>query len=234
MSGYHGCYLRVDLTTGSSERVALSERLLRRTLGGSGLGVALLLREGAAEVEPLSPAAALAFVFSPLVGSPLTTSAKFAVVSKSPLTQRINDSLASSGFAIAGKKTGHDAIVLVGRAERPSILVIDDADVRLEPADEFCGLSTRETQTRVRERFGADYQTATIGPAGEKLVRYATISHDGRHAGRGGSGAVLGSKNIKALAVRGSHRPHWAEPAALVALAKQLSEKSFGDRKSVV
>ena len=118
--------------------------------------------------------------------------------------------------------------MLVGRAERPSILVIDDADVRLEPADEFCGLSTRETQTRVRERFGADYQTATIGPAGEKLVRYATISHDGRHAGRGGSGAVLGSKNIKALAVRGSHRPHWAEPAALVALAKQLSEKSFG------
>ena len=228
MSGYHGCYLRVDLTTGSSERIALSERLLRRTLGGSGLGVALLLREGAAEVEPLSPAAALAFVFSPLVGSPLTTSAKFAVVSKSPLTQRINDSLASSGFAIAGKKTGHDAIVLVGRAERPSILVIDDADVRLEPADEFCGLSTRETQTRVRERFGADYQTATIGPAGEKLVRYATISHDGRHAGRGGSGAVLGSKNIKALAVRGSHRPHWAEPAALVTLAKQLSEKSFG------
>ena len=135
MSGYHGCYLRVDLTTGSSERIALSERLLRRTLGGSGLGVALLLREGAAEVEPLSPAAALAFVFSPLVGSPLTTSAKFAVVSKSPLTQRINDSLASSGFAIAGKKTGHDAIVLVGRAERPSILVIDDANVRLEPAD---------------------------------------------------------------------------------------------------
>ena len=228
MSGYHGCYLRVDLTTGSSERIALSERLLRRTLGGSGLGVALLLREGAAEVEPLSPAAALAFVFSPLVGSPLTTSAKFAVVSKSPLTQRINDSLASSGFAIAGKKTGHDAIVLVGRAERPSILVIDDANVRLEPADEFCGLSTRETQTRVRERFGADYQTATIGPAGEKLVRYATISHDGRHAGRGGSGAVLGSKNIKALAVRGSHRPHWADPAALIALAKQLSEKSFG------
>ena len=226
--GYHGCYLRVDLTTGLSERIALSESLLRRTLGGSGLGVALLLREGAAEVDPLSPEAALAFVFSPLVGSPLTTSAKFAVVSKSPLTQRINDSLASSGFAIAGKKTGHDAIVLVGRAERPSILVIDDADVRLEPADEFCGLSTRETQTRVRERFGSDYQTATIGPAGEKLVRYATISHDGRHAGRGGSGAVLGSKNIKALAVRGSHRPHWADPAALIALAKQLSEKSFG------
>jgi aldehyde:ferredoxin oxidoreductase len=228
ISGYHGSYLRVDLTTGSAERVALDESLLRRFLGGSGLGVVLLLKEGAAEVEPFSPEAALAFVFSPLVGSPLTTSAKFAVVSKSPLTQRINDSLASSGFAIAGKKTGHDAIVLVGRAARPSILVIDDDRVRLEPAEEFRGLSTRETQNRVRERFGADYQTATIGPAGERLVRYATISHDGRHAGRGGSGAVLGSKNIKALAVRGSQRTQWAEPSALIALAKQLSEKSFG------
>lgn len=228
ISGYHGCYLRVDLTTGSSERVTLDESLLGRFLGGSGLGVALLLKEGAAEVEPFAPEAALAFVFSPLVGSPLTTSAKFAVVSKSPLTQRINDSLASSGFAIAGKKSGHDAIVLVGRASRPSILVIDDNRVRLEPADDFCGLSTRDTQSRMRERFGADYQTATIGPAGERLVRYATISHDGRHAGRGGSGAVLGSKNIKALAVRGSQRTQWADAPALIALAKQLSEKSFG------
>lgn len=228
MPGYHGCYLRCDLTTDSSESVPLDESLLRGFLGGSGLGVALLLNEGAAEVEPLSPEAVIAFVFSPLVGSPLTTSAKFAVVSKSPLTQRINDSLASSGFAIAGKKTGHDAIVLVGRAARPSILVIDDAQVRLEPADEFWGLSTRETQDRVRERFGADYQTATIGPAGERLVRYATISHDGRHAGRGGSGAVLGSKNVKAIAVRGSQRTPWAEPSALIAFAKQLSEKSFG------
>src|SRR6185312_7273375 len=111
-----GCYLRVDLTTGVAERVPIEESLLREYLGGSGLGVALLLKEGVAGVDPLSPAAALTFVFSPLVGSPMTTSAKFAVVSKSPLTQRINDSLASSGFALAGKRCGCDAIVLVGRA----------------------------------------------------------------------------------------------------------------------
>ena len=226
--GYHGCYLRVDLTTGSSERVVLKEGLLRNFLGGSGLGVALLLGEGAAEVEPLSPRAALAFVFSPLVGSPLTTSAKFAVVSKSPLTHRINDSLASSGFALAGKKTGHDAIVLIGKAPEPSILVIDDDRVRLEPAGPLWGLPNRDAQQRLRERLGPDFQTATIGPAGERLVLYATISHDGRHAGRGGSGAVLGAKNIKAIAVRGSRRVQWAEPQALVALAKGLSEKSFG------
>ena len=226
--GYHGCYLRIDLTTGSSERVALDEDLLRSHLGGSGLGVALLLKEGAAEVDPLSPSAALAFVFSPLVGSPLTTSAKFAVVSKSPLTQRINDSLSSSGFALAGKKTGHDAIVIVGHAAEPSVIVIDEQGVRLEPAGSLGGLPNREAQAQLRARLGTDYQVASIGPAGERLVRFATISHDGRHAGRGGSGAVLGSKNIKAIAVRGSRRCSWGHPDELIDFARKLSEKSFG------
>ncbi len=226
--GYHGCYLRVDLTTGSSQKVELPEAMLRQFLGGSGLGVALLLSENAATVDPLSPDAVLAFVFSPLVGSPLTTSAKFAVVSKSPLTNRVNDSLASSGFALAGKKTGHDAIVLVGRARQPSIVLIDDDEVRLIAADEIWGLPNRAAQTNLKARFGPEFQTATIGPAGEKLVRYATISHDGRHAGRGGSGAVLGSKNIKAVVVRGSRRVEWADPTTLIKIAKDLSSKSFG------
>lgn len=228
VSGYHGCYLRVDLTTGLATRIDLSTALLRCFIGGSGLGVALLLRENSATVDPLSPEASLAFVFSPLVGSPLTTSAKFAVVSKSPLTDRINDSLASSGFALAGKKTGHDAILLTGRAARPSIVLIDEAEVRLIAADDLCGLSIRETEQRLKDRFGVEYQTATIGPAGERLVRYATISHDGRHAGRGGSGAVLGSKNVKAILVRGSRRVDWADSPTLTAIARDLSEKSFG------
>jgi aldehyde:ferredoxin oxidoreductase len=228
LPGYHGRYLRVDLSTEQFTSVPLDSRLLREHLGGSGLGVAILLQEGAATVEPLAPEAVLAFVFSPLVGSPLTTSAKFAVVSKSPLTQRINDSLASSGFALAGKKTGFDAIVLVGRATSPSILIIDDDNVRLEPATDVWGCTNSEAQQKLRSRFGNDFQTATIGPAGEKQVRYATISHDGRHAGRGGSGAVLGSKNLKALVVRGTQRVTWAEPIALANLAKEISKKSFG------
>jgi aldehyde:ferredoxin oxidoreductase len=227
-SGYHGCYLRIDLTTASSSRIALEEDRLRRFLGGSGLGVDILLGERSAEAEPLSPEAAIAFVFSPLVGSPLTTSAKFAVVSKSPLTERINDSLASSGFALAGKRTGHDAIVLSGNAQQPAILIIDDDRVRLEPAGELWGLGNQAAQEQLRGRLGAEYQVATIGPAGERRVRYATISHDGRHAGRGGSGAVLGAKNIKAIAVRGSQRVEWAHAEELVRLAKRLSEKSFG------
>jgi aldehyde:ferredoxin oxidoreductase len=226
--GYHGCYLRVDAATGQAEQLLLEPSVLRHFLGGSGLGTWLMLREGAASVDPLAPQAPLAFVFSPLVGSPLTTSAKFAVVSKSPLTQRINDSLASSGFAIAGKKTGCDAIVITGRAERLSILVIDDGIARLEPADDLAGLFCGETQTRLRTRLGTDYSFAVIGPAGERLVRYATISHDGRHAGRGGSGAVLGAKNIKAIAVRGTQRTAFAHPRELTAFAKDLSARSFG------
>jgi len=226
--GYHGTYLRVNLTTGRSIPVPLETETLRGSIGGSGLGVALLLNEGTPTADPLAPEAALVFAFSPLVGSPLTTSAKFAVVSKSPLTQRINDSLAGSGFALAGKKTGHDAILLVGKAPTLSILIIDDGQVRIESAEDLAGLSNSETQDRLRSRLGPEFQTATIGPAGERLVRYATISHDGRHAGRGGSGAVLGSKNIKAVAVRGTHRVAWADPAALVTKARELSEKSFG------
>jgi len=220
--------LRIDLSTGESNSVALDESRLRRTLGGSGLGVDILLEEDAATADPLSEAAAIAFVFSSLVGSPLTTSAKFAVVSKSPLTERINDSLASSGFALAGKKTGHDAILLTGRARQPSVVLVNDDSVTVLPAGALWGVENSESQQRLHERFGSDYQFATIGPAGERLVRYATISHDGRHAGRGGSGAVLGAKNVKAIGVRGSRRVEWAYPTELTAYAKRLSEKSFG------
>ncbi|MCE9557140.1 MAG: aldehyde ferredoxin oxidoreductase family protein [Planctomycetes bacterium] len=226
--GYHGRYRRIDVGLGQSTDMGLDENVLRRFIGGSGLGAYLLLREKADAVDPLSPGAPLAFVFSPLVGSPLTTSAKFAVVCRSPLTQRINDSLASSAFAIAGKRCGADAIVIVGRAAEPSVLVIDDDDVRVEPAEELWGLSCDEAATLLRKRLGADFQIAAIGPAGERLVRYATISHDGRHAGRGGSGAVLGAKNIKAIAVRGTRRTTWAHASGLVDLARDISARSFG------
>src|SRR5688572_4078006 len=134
--GYHGAYMRIDVTDGSAERVPLAKTTLRQFLGGSGLGVRLLLDEGSAHVDPLDSAAPLVFAFSPLVGSPLTTSAKFAVVSKSPLTDRINDSLASSGFAIAGKQCGCDALMIVGRAPELSVLVVDDGQVRVESAAE--------------------------------------------------------------------------------------------------
>jgi aldehyde:ferredoxin oxidoreductase len=225
--GYHGRYLRVDLTTSKGTWHHLAARILRDFLGGTGLGAYLMLSQRQAAVDALSPQSCIAFVFSPLVGSPLTTSAKFAVVSKSPLTGRYNDSLASSGFAIAGKHCGADAIVVTGRAPRPSVLVIDNGQVSLLPAGTLWGATTSAAQAALKTQLGAEFQIAVIGPAGEHQVRFATISHDGRHAGRGGAGAVLGAKNLKAIAVRGRQRCSWAHPAELYEYAKLLSRRSM-------
>lgn len=228
MFGYHGRYLRIDATTGAASSIALPENVLRRFIGGVGLAAWLLHRECPVGVDPLAPDNPLAFVFSPLVGTPLTTSAKFAVAAKSPLTDRFCDALSSSRFAIEGKKTGFDALVIVGRAESPSVLLIDHGAARLEPAIDEWGQTTPSATRALQDRFGPDWAFAVIGPAGENLVRFATISHDNRHAGRGGLGAILGSKNLKAIGVRGSHRTPVADPAGVIAAAKELSARSFG------
>ena len=130
--GYHGQTLHVRLDDGASRREALADATLRSFLGGSGLGTKLLLDAQAPCVDPLAPEAAIVVALSPLVGSPLTTSAKFAVVAKSPLTNRISDALASDRFAIELKHAGLDALVITGAAPAWSILVIDDGAVRLE------------------------------------------------------------------------------------------------------
>jgi aldehyde:ferredoxin oxidoreductase len=228
--GYTGRALVVDVsaTSATGSVFDLPERVLRAYLGGVGLGTWLLHRLAPARVVPLAPEAPLAFVFSPLVGTPLTTSAKFAVLAKSPLTGLLTDALASSQFAIAGKLTGHDAIVVRGRAAELSVLLVDAGGVRLEPAPELAGMSAAAAETAVKERFGRGWRTAAIGPAGERGVRYATISHDGRHAGRGGLGAVLGAKNLKAVLVRAGTKVEVADPAAVLAAAKDLRQRSFG------
>ena len=241
IGGYHGQYLKIDLSHVPSQDLdrdaeqdspaiaakPIPASVLQTFLGGSGLGVWILNNEGQALVDPLSAEAGIAFVFSPLVGSPITTSAKFAVVCKSPLTNRFNDALASSRFAISGKKTGFDAIYITGQAREPSVLLIDNGQVRLESAREVSGKSCSETETHLKQIYD-DFQFAIIGPAAENKVRYATISHDRRHAGRGGSGAVLGAKNIKAIGVRGDRLVNWHSSDELLTLAKDLSNRSFG------
>src|SRR5262245_34706218 len=134
MFGYHGRYLRVDLTNGAAEWRPLPESVLRRFIGGVGLAAWLLHREAPPGIDPFAHEAPLLFCFSPLVGTPLTTSAKFAVVAKSPLTLRFNDALSSSHFALAGKRTGADAIVIAGSCAAPSILIVDDGSMRIEAA----------------------------------------------------------------------------------------------------
>jgi aldehyde:ferredoxin oxidoreductase len=227
MFGYHGRYLRIA-TTGRATEVPLSEDVLRRFVGGVGLAAWLLHRECPAGVDPLAPESPLAFVFSPLVGTPLTTSAKFVVAAKSPLTNRFNDALSSSHFAIHGKRTGFDALVIAGRAERPSALLVDDGAVRLDPLEVRPDEPVPETTARLRERYGPDWSFGVIGPAGRNRVRFATVSFDNRHAGRGGLGAVLGAKNLLAVGVRGAKRTAVADPAGVVTAARDLSARSFG------
>ena len=228
MFGYHGRYLRIDLARGAAEWRPLAEGVLRRFLGGVGLATYLLHRECPPGVDPLAPAAPLLFCLSPLVGTPLTTSAKFAVAAKSPLTNRLNDALSSSHFALAAKRAGCDALVIVGTCDRPSVLILDEGRVEVRPADDLWGLPTDEAEARLAERLGPRFHAALIGPAGENRVRYATISHENRHAGRGGLGAVLGAKRLKAVAVAGARRVEMADPDGVVAAAKELSRRSFG------
>src|SRR4051794_39610948 len=226
--GYFGRALVVDLADASAEPLPLPEDVLRAYIGGAGLGAWLMHRLAPPRVDPLAPEAPLAFCFSPLVGTALTTSAKFAVVAKSPLTGMLNDALASSHFAIAGKLTGHDAIVVTGACAEPSALLVDGDGPRLEPAGDLWGLSAAEAETRLRERLGKAWRVAAIGRGGERLVRYATVSQDGRHAGRGGLGAVLGAKRIKAVAVRAAMKCATADPRAVLAMARDLRKRSFG------
>jgi aldehyde:ferredoxin oxidoreductase len=228
--GFFGRALVVDVGSdrATGTVLELDERVLRGYLGGVGLGTWLMHRLGPPGVDPLAPEAPLAFVFSSLVGTPLTTSAKFAVVAKSPLTGLLTDALASSQFAIAGKLTGHDAIVVRGRADTLSTLVIDADGPRLEPATDLAGLPASEAETRLKERHGRGWRTAAIGPAGERGVRFATISHDGRHAGRGGLGAVLGAKNLKAVLVRATTKVDVADQAGVLEAARDLRQRSFG------
>lgn len=226
--GYHGRYLRVNVSTRSWDEVPLADAVLETYIGGGGLATWILHNESSDRQQPLSPKAPVVFCLSPLVGTPLTTSAKFAVACQSPLTGRINDSLSSSHFAIAAKRSGFDAIVLTGASSTPVVVIVEPGSVRFESAEELWGHSSHAASESLKARLGQGFRIAAIGPAGEHLVRFATVSHDGRHAGRGGTGAVLGSKRIKALAVRGDRVTSVADPAAVAKYAKQLSEKSFG------
>src|SRR5215510_11182989 len=226
--GYFGRALVVDAATAAAAVLPLEEEVLRGYLGGAGLGAWLMHRLAPPGADPLGARAPLAFVFSPLVGTPLTTSAKFAVVAKSPLTGMLNDALSSSHFAISGKLTGHDAIVVHGARHQPSVLLVDGEGARYIGAAGLWGLPAAEAEKRLREQLGRGWRIAAIGPAGERGVRYATISHDGRHAGRGGLGAVMGAKNLKAIAVRAAARVTSADPATVLAAARDLRERSFG------
>ena len=229
MYGYNGRALVVDLTARRAEWQPLGEDVLRRFIGGTGLGAYLLYEHCPPGVDSMAPENPLIFVTSPLVGSRLTTSSKFAVLAKSPLTGFIGDSLSSSFLATELKKTGCDALVITGRCDSPTLLSIDDGDVQFLDASDLTGLTTSQTEQAVKQRLGYRRKVACIGPAGENLVRFASISNDGgRQAGRTGPGAVMGSKNLKAIAVRGTQAVPAFDPDRLNEIGMDLTRRSLG------
>jgi aldehyde:ferredoxin oxidoreductase len=226
--GFCGRLLHVDLASGRSAYRDLDEVRLRACLGGIGLGATLLHEYAPPGVDPLSPANPLIFATAPLVGTGLTTTAKFAVVTKSPLTGFIADSLSSSHFALELKRLGVDALVISGGAPSLAYLFIDGEQVQVRDAQSVKGESPARTASFIRSDVCGPARVAAIGSAGENRVRFATISNEGRHAGRGGVGAVMGSKNLKAIAIRGGQETSVADPSGLDALAQDLRRRSLG------
>jgi aldehyde:ferredoxin oxidoreductase len=225
----HGRYLHINLTSGQSEYVTIPSQVHQHFIGGIGLGTWLLYQWCPAGVEPLSPEAPLIFASSPFIGTGLTTASKLAVLARSPQTGFIGDSLTSSYLAITLKRSGIDALVITGSQDTWSTLVIDNGQIHIEPAAEQLGHSPDSTASQLREKLGSGFRIASIGQAGENLVRFAGISNDGRLAGRTGLGAVMGSKHLKAVAVRGTGRlPSVAHPEKLGQAARTLSRRSLG------
>lgn len=229
MYGFRGRLLHVDLTKKAHHWLSLEESRLRAVLGGIGLGASLLHDFAPPGVEPFSPANPLILASAPLVGTELTTTSKYAVVTKSPLTGFIADSLSSSFFALELKRAGLDALVITGRASSLVYVFIENENVEVKEGEYLCGKSPAETEARIRtELKDADLRVAAIGQAGENLVRFATISNDGRQAGRGGVGAVMGSKNLKAIVLRGRGGVRVADPRGVEAVAASMRRLSLG------
>jgi aldehyde:ferredoxin oxidoreductase len=210
IKGYAGRVLEVDLTRERFAFQPLDEETARLYVGGKGYGTRLLYDRTAAGIDPLGPENLLIFATGPLNGSVAPQSNRFAVVCKSPLTGGIGNATCGGSFAYGLKKAGIDVLVISGRSERPLRLEIDgDRDeVRFLSASELWGLGTYETQ----RRLGRKLDHAVIGPAGENQVLYAGIVSNERIAGRTGVGAVMGSKQLKAVSVFGSRKLDMEDP----------------------
>ncbi|RLF03396.1 MAG: aldehyde ferredoxin oxidoreductase, partial [Thermoprotei archaeon] len=212
--GYAGKILYVDLSSGKSWSEPLNNEVAYALIGGKGLGAYLLFRYLKPNTDPLSPDNILIFATGPLTGTIAPTGNRFCVVTKSPLTGTFLDSHCGGSLGISLKKAGYDALVIKGKATAISILVVDGDSVEVAEAENLKGLSTVEVADRLKEKLGEDFSIASIGPAGERRSLIATIQNDLRSAGRGGSGAVMGSKNLKAIAVRGEKAVRVHDPRA--------------------
>ena len=211
LRGYHGRILRVNLSTGRWRVEELGEADARLFIGGKALAYLMAYREIPPGTDPLGPSNKLYFVTGPF-SALVPGASKVTVLAKSPLTRLLNDSHAGDFFGPSLRKAGYDALVVEGASKDPVYLYIHSRGVEVRDASRLWGLTTREATRRIRSETSEKVSVAAIGPAGERLVRIANIIFDEeRAAGRGGLGAVMGSKKLKAIAVLGDGKP--PEPA---------------------
>jgi aldehyde:ferredoxin oxidoreductase len=219
--GYAGQILRVNLTDGVVTKEPTPEAVIRGYLGARGLGAYLLWTEAPRGADPLGPDNKLFISTGPLSGTLFPGAGKMDFTTKSPLTGGYAGASMGGMLTAEIKYAGYDSIILEGSSARPVYLYVDDETVELRDAAAYWGMGSFALEKRLKDELGEAFQIATIGPAGENLVKYACINHDfGRQAGRGGVGAVMGAKRLKAIAVRGSKSIPIADVAGFTQTAK--------------
>ena len=231
MHGYAGRVLHVDLSTGKTYVEPLNEDYARKYIGGMGLGIRMWLDNSKAGVDPFSPDNPLILATGPISGTVWPTGGNgHAFVSKSPQSFGVGEAKAHGSFGTEMKRAGYDVIVFKGKAEKPVYVWIDDDAVQILDASHLWGKSPAETEDALREELGDYYiRVASIGVAGEKLSRMACIINDKtRAAGRTGLGAVMGSKNLKAIAMRGTRDIVVAKPDEFMEYVKEFHERMKG------
>ncbi len=224
--GYMGTILRVDLTKRTIVHEPLDEDAARAFIGGSGYGTKIIHDEVPGDTDPLSPANKLVFMTGPLTGTAFPTTTRYEVCTKSPLTNMWLAASSAGWWARDFKLAGFDGLIVEGKADAPVYLWIDDGKVEIRDATALWGLDSDETQEAIREELGdKKIKVSCIGPAGEKQILLACVMNDEqRAAGRGGAGAVMGSKNLKAVAARGNGKVPIADAEALKQAAKNVRE----------
>jgi aldehyde:ferredoxin oxidoreductase len=231
MFGYAGRILLIDLSTGKTTVEPLNEEYAKKYIGGIGLGMRLYLDHSKAGVDPFSPDNPLILTTGPISGTMWPTGGNgHTFVSKSPQTFGVGESKAHGSFGTEMKRAGYDAIIIKGKAEKPVYLWVDDDSIQLVDASALMGKSPGETEDAIREELGDYYiRVAAIGIAGEKLSRIACIINDKtRAAGRTGLGAVMGSKNLKAIAMRGTRDVAVAKTDEFMEYVKEFHERMKG------
>lgn len=230
--GWQGKVLRVDLSAGSITTEPLNMAWANEYIGERGLATRYLVDNMDPAADPLSPENTLIFATGPLSGTLVSTSGRYCVVTKGPLTGAIACSNSGGKFGAELKFCGYDMLIVKGRSERPVYLLVEDDDVALLPADDLWGRTVWDTEETIKERHKSeDMKVASIGVAGERGVYYACIVNDlHRAAGRSGVGAVMGSKNLKAIAARGSKGVRVKDPARFMKVVEQKNKKLFEDR----